>query len=190
MRRVLTPGHVRNHEGLKRTESDRREGKERSLSRTSRRCGVLAIAGPLAAAGLGSFGSRNAPRVYPRLDKPRWAPPRQVFGPVWTLLYAGIGAAGWRLRSRADHRALWLTHAAQLALNAAWPYTFFSAGNRRAALAVIAALDAAVAAEIGLAARTDKVAAALLVPYLGWSAYATALTAAIRPPGAEATGGA
>jgi tryptophan-rich sensory protein len=112
-----------------------------------------------------------------------------VFGPVWTLLYAGIGAAGWRLRNRTDHRAVWLLHATQLALNAAWPYTFFSAGNRHAALAVIAALDATVAAEIVLAAREDRTAAALLVPYLGWSAYATALTAAIRPPGAEATGG-
>jgi len=159
------------------------------MSRTSRRYGVLAIAGPLAAAGLGSLGSRNAPRVYPLLDKPRWAPPPQVFGPVWTLLYAGIGAAGWRLRNRTDHRAVWLLHATQLVLNAAWPYTFFSAGNRHAALAVIAALDATVAAEIVLAARNDRTAAALLVPYLGWSAYATALTAAIRPPGAEATGG-
>jgi tryptophan-rich sensory protein len=153
------------------------------VSRTPRRYGVLAIAGPLAAAGLGSLGSRTAPRVYPQLDKPRWAPPRQVFGPVWTLLYAGIGAAGWRLRSRSDSRALWMLHAAQLALNAAWPCTFFSAGNRRAALAVIAALDAAVAAEVALAARADRTAAALLVPYLGWSLYATALTAAIRPPG-------
>jgi translocator protein len=165
------------------------KGKERSMSRTSRRYGVLAIVGPLAAAGLGSLGSRNAPRVYPLLDKPRWAPPRQVFGPVWTLVYAGIGAAGWRLRSHTDHGAVWLLHATQLVLNAAWPYTFFSAGDRHAALAVIAALDATVAAEIVLAARNDRTAAALLAPYLGWSAYATALTAAIRPPGAEATGG-
>lgn len=157
------------------------------MSPTSRRYGVLAIAGPLAAAGLGSLGSRNAARVYPQLVKPRWAPPAEVFGPVWTLLYVGIGAAGWRLRRHPDRRALWLLHLSQLALNAAWPWTFFSARDRRAALAVIAALDAAVAAEIGLAARADRTAAALLLPYLGWSAYATALTAAIQPPSTDRT---
>ena len=155
------------------------------MNQQSRRYGVLAIAGPLVAAGVGSLGSRSAPRVYPQLDKPRWAPPARVFGPVWTLLYVGIGAAGWRLRRHTDRRAVWLLHVTQLALNAVWPATFFTAGNRRAALAVIAALDATVAAEIGLAARSDKGAAALLVPYLGWSVFATALTAAIRPPTAD-----
>jgi tryptophan-rich sensory protein len=152
------------------------------MSRASRRYGVLAIAGPLAAAGVGSLGSRSAPQVYPQLVKPSWAPPAQVFGPVWTLLYAGIGAAGWRLRRHTDRRALWTLHLTQLALNAVWPYTFFTVGSRRSALAVIAALDVTVAAEIGLAARADRSAAALLVPYLAWSAYATALTAAIPPP--------
>lgn len=143
--------------------------------------GALAIAGPLAAAAVGSIGSRNAPHVYPRLRKPAWAPPRQVFGPVWTALYTAIAVAGWRLR-RTEKAPLWLLHAGQLTLNAAWPWTFFTSRNRAAALAVIAALDAAVAAEIGLAVREDAAAAALLAPYLAWCSYATALTAAIRPP--------
>jgi tryptophan-rich sensory protein len=58
---------------------------------------------------------------------------------------------------------------------------FFAARNRRAAIAVIAALDVAIAAEITGAARHDRTAAALLGPYLAWSLYATALTAAIDP---------
>lgn len=161
--------------------------KPMSRREMSRRDRLPAVAGPLLAAGLGSLGSRNAARVYPRLVKPRWAPPTGVFGPVWSVLYVLIGVAGWRLWGHPDRRGLRLLHGVQLALNAAWPFTFFSAGNRRAALAVVAALDAAVAGEVVLTSRTDKTAAALLLPYLGWSGYATALTAAIRPPQAGAS---
>jgi tryptophan-rich sensory protein len=69
----------------------------------------------------------------------------------------------------------------QLALNAAWPFTFSTAHERTAALAVIVALDLTIAAEVATAARQDRPAALLLVPYLAWSLYATALTAAVEP---------
>jgi len=44
--------------------------------------------------------------------------------------------------------------------------------------------DLTLAAEIANAARQDRPAASLLVPYLAWSLYATALTAAVSPDGA------
>lgn len=140
-------------------------------------------AGPvLAAAGLGGLGSRNAPQVYRRLHKPGWAPPAGVFGPVWSVLYVGIGVAGWRLyRSAPRVRALHLT---QLALNAAWSPTFFGVQDKRASLIIIGALDAAVAAEIVALRRTDPTAAALLAPYLAWNGFATALNIAVSDPGA------
>lgn len=69
----------------------------------------------------------------------------------------------------------------QLTLNAAWPFTFFAARDRSTALAVIAALDVTIAAELAVAARRDRTTAALLAPYLMWSIYATALTAAVNP---------
>lgn len=143
---------------------------------------VFAAGSALAAAALGSLGSAKAPKVYRQLDKPRWAPPAGVFGPVWSVLYAAIGVAGWRLwRKRAGRTTLGL-HLGQLALNAAWPNAFFVARDRTLSLAVVAALDATIAAELATAARRDPVAAGLLAPYLAWSLYATALTAAIRDP--------
>ena len=72
-----------------------------------------------AAAGIGSLGSRQAPRVYERLDKPAWAPPAGLFGPAWTVLYTAIGVAGWRLWTRGGRMVISL-HIIQLALNAAW----------------------------------------------------------------------
>lgn len=145
---------------------------------------VAAVAGSAVTAAVGGIGARRAPQVYARLEKPRWAPPPALFGPVWSVLYSLIAAAGYRAwRAGPDRRAgLIVLHAGQLALNAAWPWAFFAARSRTAALAVVAALDAAVAAEMVAAGRRDRKAAALLAPYLGWSLFATALTAAVGDP--------
>lgn len=146
---------------------------------------MTAVVPVAAAAGIGGLGSRSAPATYARLRKPSWAPPAAAFGPVWTVLYVGIGVAGWRLSGRASAvtRRLQLT---QLALNAAWPITFFALRDKRASLAVIGLLDATVTAEIVRLRREDPVAAALLLPYLAWSGFATALNAAVSDPGEPA----
>jgi len=134
------------------------------------------------AAVIGGVAARDARTVYARLDKPRWAPPGSVFGPVWSLLYAFIGVVGWRLAGR----AAMALHLLQLALNAAWTPLFFGARRRRAALAVSVALDAAVAAEVVALVRDgDRTSAALLAPYLAWCGFATALTAAVSDPAGE-----
>ena len=138
---------------------------------------VLPVA---AAAGIGGLGSRRAPTTYPRLDKPGWAPPASVFGPVWTALYATLAVAGWRIH--AGSPAARRLHLAQLALNAAWPGVFFSAREKRASLALIALLDATIVAEVATLRRDDRLAAALLAPYLGWCGFATALNAAVSEP--------
>lgn len=150
---------------------------------------VFAAGSALVAATLGSLASTRAPEVYQRLDKPRWAPPAGVFGPVWTALYTVIGITGWRLWTRQAGRAALGLHTGQLALNAAWPAAFFAARNRTLSLAVVAALDVAIATEIATAARRDPVAAALLTPYLAWSLFATALTAAVSDPATDSPGG-
>lgn len=138
---------------------------------------LLPVAG---AAGLGGLGSRRAPEVYARLDKPTWAPPASAFGPVWSVLYAANAVVGWRAYA-ASPTARRL-HLAQLALNAAWPGVFFGARGKQASLAVIAALDATIAAEMATLRRTDPRAAALLAPYLAWCGFATALNAAVSSP--------
>lgn len=65
-----------------------------------------------------------------------------------------------------------------------WPAVVFSARDKRASLAVITALDAAVAVEVALLRRDDPLAAMLLTPYLGWCGFATALNAAVSAPAA------
>lgn len=142
---------------------------------------AFAVVPVAAAAGIGGLGARGAPETYGRLRKPRWAPPAAAFGPVWTALYAATGVAGWRL-SRTATEATRRLHLVQLALNAAWPVAFFGLRDKRVSLAVIALLDAALAAEIARLRREDPGAAALLLPYLAWTAFATALNSAVSDP--------
>jgi translocator protein len=143
---------------------------------------LFAVAPPATAAALGAAAARDAPRIYERLEKPRWAPPGWVFGPVWSVLYTIVGVVGWRETKR-PHRAAMAVHVAQLGLNASWTPLFFSAGRRRAALTVSALLDLAIAAEMSVVARDgDRAAAALLAPYLAWCGFATALAAGVSAP--------
>jgi benzodiazapine receptor len=139
---------------------------------------TFAVAPVGAAAALGGLGSRQAPQVYARLRKPSWAPPAGAFGPVWSALYVAMGAAGWRVYAQGSPRTRAL-HLTQLALNAAWPSAFFGIKNKKASLAVIALLDGALAAEIAALRREDPASAALLLPYLAWTGFATALNAAV-----------
>lgn len=119
---------------------------------------------------------------YRALEKPPFQPPAWVFGPAWTLLYALMGVAAWRVLRRREapgaRRALGL-FAAQLALNAAWSPVFFGAHAIGAALAILVALDVLVAATVVAFRRVDRTAAVLLLPYLAWVLFATTLNAAI-----------
>jgi translocator protein len=137
-----------------------------------------------AAAGIGTLvqGDDVAAR-YLALDPPAWAPPAGMFGPVWSVLYALIGVAGWRVWRAAGGvapagRALGLW-GVQLVVNAVWPGVFFGAEALVPALGVIVLLDLLVIATIAAARRHDPWAAWLLLPYLAWILYATALNAAL-----------
>ncbi len=138
------------------------------------------------AAGAGGLAAKDAPKVYARLTKPRWAPPASAFGPVWSVLYLTMGVAGWRLFRSASGRTKAL-HLVQLSLNAAWPAVFFGVRDKRSSLVIIGLLDCALAAEIASLRRQDPVAASLLLPYLAWSAFATVLNASVSDPGEEMT---
>ena len=48
-----------------------------------------------AASAVGAVASIQAKSFYSQLVQPDWAPPPEVFGPVWTVLYALMGIAAW-----------------------------------------------------------------------------------------------
>ncbi len=136
----------------------------------------------VAAAVGGLFTARSVGDWYASLTKPSFTPPDWVFGPVWSVLYAMMGAAAWGVWRKAGFGgARWAMtlFAGQLALNVAWSGLFF--GLRRPGLAMIdiALLAAAITATVILFARHSAIGAALMVPYLLWVGFASVLNAAI-----------
>jgi translocator protein len=141
--------------------------------------GFLAASGTVA--GIGGRATVDAVRnCYPTLDKPPWTRPNAVFGPVWTVLYAVMAVAAWRIwRQEGFHEARFplLLYGAQLVANLAWMPIFFGAGQIGTGLAIIVVLDVLVAATLAAFLRRDRIAGLLLVPYLAWCLYATSLNA-------------
>jgi tryptophan-rich sensory protein len=133
---------------------------------------------------LGALATTSAiPTWYAALSKPAWTPPNWIFGPVWTVLYAVMGIAAARVwirhrQTSAGKRSLAL-FGAQLAMNAEWPVLFFGLHAVGAALVAILILWAAILALILWWWRLERPSSLLLIPYLAWVSYATALNAAI-----------
>ncbi len=137
------------------------------------------LAAVVAVAGIGGLAASGSRETYRALDLPPYAPPSWLFGPTWSVLYLLIGVAGWLLwRAGGWDRvmSLWVV---QLLLNLAWTPLFFAAGLYTVALVEIVALAAAVALLVVWSWRRSRTAAWLLVPYLAWVCFATALNAGI-----------
>jgi len=142
------------------------------------------FAAAFAAAASGAFFDVGG-AWYQGLNAPSFRPPSWLFGPVWSVLYVLIAAAGTRLGLRAGGSeasallvaclGLW---ALQMVLNALWTPVFFGAHDLRGALVIILLMFASIALLAGLAWKVDRVVSVLLLPYLGWVGFASILNAA------------
>lgn len=152
-----------------------------SVSRTRDVLGLAAFL--VLSFGAGALGGMAVPSAfpgfYPSLQKPAWTPPVFVYGPVWTLLYALMSAAGWHAWRRGHARLPPLLFLLQLALNVAWPWLFFAAQQLGLALVVATLLWLAVLALIAACWRVSPLAAKLLLPYLAWLSLVWPLNLAI-----------
>lgn len=136
---------------------------------------VEGIVSLVARPGLASAG-------YQELAKPGWTPPPGVFPYVWTVLYVLMGLAAWlawRNAPAGRFAGPLACFLVQLAINGAWPYVFFGQLELVAALVLIAALLLAILATVLAFRPLSGWAAVLLLPYLAWTGYATAVTYAM-----------
>ncbi len=119
---------------------------------------------------------------YASLTKPSFTPPNFIFGPVWTLLYALMALAFWRiliLPEQKGRKLAILLFLAQLALNVLWSWAFFAAHSPLLGLIDIVPQLILVAATLVLFWRLDRLAGFCLLPLLLWVSYAGALNLAI-----------
>jgi benzodiazapine receptor len=133
-------------------------------------CEIVGIAGSLAMTNPASY--------YGSLNKPGYAPPSWVFGPVWVTLYAFMGAALGLVASSPVKKGkleAYLFFGAQLAVNGVWSFLFFSLQSPFFGLIDIALLWVLIAASMLKFYRLSKAAVVLMIPYLVWVSVAASL---------------
>ncbi|HSF53522.1 MAG TPA: TspO/MBR family protein [Algoriphagus sp.] len=143
---------------------------------------IISLAIPQLVGGLGAFFTiTSVESWYSTLVKPSWNPPSWLFGPVWTLLYILMGIACY-LIWKSDHpqkKALLKLYFIQLVLNALWSPAFFGMHSPLFGLIVIVPLWMAIMLCIFKFKSLSTLASGLMVPYLLWVTFATALNTAI-----------
>lgn len=135
-----------------------------------------------AAAAVGAVASVNAGVFYSGLARPFWAPPGWLFGPVWSALYVLMGVSAWlvwRTRGFVGARRALVLFIAQLAANALWSWLFFTWHQGGLAFAEVLVLWFLIVATVVSFWRFSRLAAVLLLPYLAWVTFASALTFAV-----------
>lgn len=150
------------------------------LAQTIGLIGWLALT--FAAAAFGAVASIDAAAFYMQLARPAWAPPASVFGPVWSVLYLLMGIAAWLVwreqgtRGRGPALTLYVV---QLVANALWSWLFFAWRKGAFAFVDVLVLLVLIVATLVAFRRIRPLAGTLMVPYLAWVCFASALTWAV-----------
>jgi len=150
----------------------------------SRAASLLIVGGVLGISAV--IGRRNAPdpshprirRWYQQLDKPEYTPPDAAFGAVWPVLETGLAVGGYRLlrqpasASRTAAVGLWLLNTAMIG---GWTQMFFRKRALGSSAVASAAMIGTGAGYVATAAKVDRTAAALGVPFVAWLGFASLL---------------
>jgi tryptophan-rich sensory protein len=115
---------------------------------------------------------------YEGLKKPPLTPPNWIFGPIWTMIYLMIATSLYLyLRTKPKQRpeATVILLIIHLISNFIWTALFFTLRSPLLALIDIFVLDLSLVVLIFFFQKTNRMAAALLLPYGLWVGFATYL---------------
>jgi tryptophan-rich sensory protein len=141
---------------------------------------AISVAVCLTIGFLSSFATQSSVNDwYLELNKPSFNPPNWIFAPVWTVLYIMMGVAAGIVWAKGFYH-IWVKTALyhfgiQLLFNALWSIIFFGFKNPFAALLIILTLLVLLIFTIKWFKVVSRTAAYLLIPYLLWVCFATAL---------------
>ncbi len=139
--------------------------------------GFIAMVSVVAFIGGLSVATRS--EAHARFNRPSWALPGELYGPVWTVVYLLIAVAGWCYWRTDGETRGFAAYGVALLFNLLWTPLYFASGSLVLALADIILLDIAVLVTIVVFSRRSKLAAWLMGPYLLWLGFSTALNAAV-----------
>lgn len=127
-------------------------------------------------------GSTEDNAWFQTLVLPAAQPPGPVFGIAWSILYTLLAVAAallWGSHGRRGRGAALAVFGLGIALNLCWSPLFFREHLILPALLLIVAMFVVAVVTVLLAARVNRLAAWLLVPYCAWLGFAGALNADI-----------
>lgn len=125
----------------------------------------------------GQLGGPNTP-WFAGLVKPAIYPPPAAFGIVWSILFVMIGlalalvASAWGAHGRG---AALIAFGVHFVISQSWTAVFFGMQNMTAGLMVLGVSIASLLVALALIWRVRRAAVWLLVPYLAWLCFASAL---------------
>ncbi|MFH1248926.1 MAG: TspO/MBR family protein [archaeon] len=129
------------------------------------------------------FTTPAIPTWYAPINKPSFNPPNWIFAPVWTVLFLIMGVSlflvwekGWKNKRV---KAAIFVFSIQLILNVLWSIVFFGLKNPFLAFIDIIALWIFILMSMIFFYRVSKQASLLLIPYILWVSFASALNLAI-----------
>jgi len=138
---------------------------------------VIAILLSLIVGGLGGAATEIGPWYF-QLQKPSWQPPDWLFGPAWTTIYVLTSIAGvkaWRRANEVQRRYFMGALLLNLVLNLLWSLIFFTSQCPDIALIEVVPLWLSILLMALLVRSYSPVSALLVLPYLGWVAFAAYL---------------
>ena len=145
---------------------------------------AISLAAAFAVALIGGLATRSSVTTwYATLQKPAFAPPNWLFGPAWTVLYILMAVAAWVVWKQGlavpGIKLALAVYLVQLVLNGAWSGLFFGLRSPLAGFVGVIALWLAILATTVLFFRVSPTAGYLMLPYIAWVTFASALNAAI-----------
>jgi len=144
----------------------------------------ICLAACIGAGLIGSIFTPASTRTwYMALQKPAFTPPGWVFAPIWFLLYILMGISAFLVWRKGIHqfqvREGLVIFIVQLVLNSFWSFAFFGLKSPLSGLIVIVPLWTAILLTIINFYRVSRTASFLLIPYIIWVSFATALNFSI-----------
>lgn len=130
----------------------------------------------------GSMATNSQGEWYRSLVKPDWNPPSWVFAPVWTTIYILLiisATITWHRTSGNERRKLMTLFAINGLFNLLWSFAFFQAESTVFGFVDILLVWVTILMLVIRTWRISKAASFMLVPYLLWVTFATALNGAI-----------
>lgn len=126
----------------------------------------------------GGLATDTGSAWYATLARPEWQPPNWLFGPAWTTIYILLAISAitvYRKSTGKSRRTLMALYAMNGILNLAWTWIFFQGHSPVWAGIDIIALWLTIAGLMIGTWRVARSASLLLLPYILWVSFASAL---------------